>query len=244
MIGYVAVLTENGQRLVSRDGSAKTAESKIHHASTIIYLIGASAAGKTTLVETLSDHFRLHESSRPVAVVSEVARELVLRERVDPQDIQLGREVGMDLQRQILDEQKQREQNGSQDSNLLLCDRSGLDPIVFAVRYGKGLRHQQLLSSSAWLYLKPRMQRSLVILCEPSLEWFTADGVRVDAGSATEQAELHALFVQLLQSEAISYKVLPASVTDRQARVDLVLTAMLNFEKKECDGESVESASG
>lgn len=198
----------------------------------MVYLIGAPAAGKTTLIEALSDHFGLVEPSRSFAVVPEVARELVLDGNVNPREIQLGEGVGMDLQRQILEEQKHREEKETQADILLLCDRSGLDPIVFAAKYGERSCHQQLLSSSAWSYLKPRMQRALVILCEPVPEWFRTDGVRIDAGSEIEQAKLHALFVYFLQTEAIPYKVLPASVTDHKERVDFVLAAMQNAEYK------------
>lgn len=232
------MLTKSDQQILSQSSSTDVADTIITRAPNVVYLVGAPAAGKTTLTEALSDHFRLQGSLRSFSVISEVARELVLREQVDPKDIQLGREVGMDLQRQILEEQKLREENAAQANELTLCDRSGLDPIVFATRYGKKLYRQQLLSSSAWCYLKRRMQHGLVILCEPVLEWFMTDGVRIDAGSTTEQAELHALFVQLLQSEVIPYKVLPAAMTKCEERVDFVLAALRGLEERGCADHS------
>lgn len=85
-----------------------------------VYLIGVAVAGKTSLVEALSDHFHSHEPARSFAVVSEVTRGLVLREKVKPVDIELRTEVGMKLQRQILDEQKHRKDNATQVDQLIL----------------------------------------------------------------------------------------------------------------------------
>ena len=109
------------------------------------------------------------QHDRPQAhlvVITEVAHELVLRNEVHPSEIQSGQEIAMELQKGTLETQMIREEHAANVANLILSDRSGVDPVVFATKYG-GMAHGQILSiSNSWTYLRERMQRGQVVLCK------------------------------------------------------------------------------
>ncbi|KAK5070432.1 bifunctional uridylate/adenylate kinase [Lithohypha guttulata] len=190
---------------------------------TSVYLIGVSATGKTTLTGDLAKHFQEHEPERRVAIISEVARELVLSSGVKPEQIRAGEENAMKLQKQILETQLERENEARTKADLILSDRFGIDPVVFAMKYGSEQKSRALLDSDAWKVLRERMTRSLVILCEPVMEWFAEDLVRVVPESSKEVYEVHDTFCEILQAQGISFMLLKRSILERQERVDLVL---------------------
>jgi len=188
-----------------------------------IYIIGVPAAGKTTLIEDLAKRLRQDEPQRNLTVIPEVARELVSSAKLNPRDIQAGNKRAMDLQRRILSAQMAREEAAANTADFVLSDRSGVDPIAFATKYGGVLHGQALLDLAAWGVLQRRMQRGFVILCEPMPQWFVDDGVRVVPASATELSELHDTFCAVLTSQAIPFKILPTSAVEKEERLELVL---------------------
>ncbi|KAJ9654438.1 hypothetical protein H2198_006518 [Neophaeococcomyces mojaviensis] len=196
-----------------------------------IYVIGVPATGKTTLVETLADRIQGQGFRRTLCVIAEVARELVLREKINHRDITAGKDAAMDLQRRILEAQAMREREAANTAHLIVSDRSGVDPIAFATKYGGRSRGQALLDLEAWTYLRQRMRCGIVILCEPIPKWFVDDGVRVVPASTAEVNELHMTFYDILQSQEISFHTLPASIENTLERVDFVMNCWRQKDK-------------
>lgn len=187
-----------------------------------IYVVGVPATGKTTLIADLTQHLQCYEPVPAFVVIDEVARDLIDQAKIQPRMIQSGHETGMLLQQQILEAQAERER---QIGNVMvLSDRSGIDPIVFATAYARfPLIATTLLQRPDWLFLRSRMQQSLVILCEPMPQWFVEDDVRVVPASPAETNKLHQIFCQLLNDQHIPFHVLPSAMERREERLQFVL---------------------
>lgn len=188
-----------------------------------IYIIGVSAAGKTTLVTALAGHLRATKPDINFCVIDEVAREIVLQKGLDPRDIQNGEGHAMDLQITILETQAMREHELMKHMDLIVSDRSGIDPIAFTMCYGKPALVQVLLDSEAWKFLRTRMQSGLVVLCEPQPQWFAEDGVRILPASSQEIFDLHETFCELLRAQNITFETLTASQRVIEDRVQAVM---------------------
>lgn len=188
-----------------------------------IYIIGVSAAGKTTLVTALAGHLRATKPDIRFCVIDEVARDIVLQSGLDPQDIQNGEGHAMELQVTILETQAMREHEAMRNTDLIVSDRSGIDPIAFTMCYGTPALAQVLLDSEAWKFLRTRMQSGLVVLCEPQPQWFAEDGVRIPPASSNETFNLHETFCELLRAQAIPYETLTASQRGIEDRVRAVM---------------------
>lgn len=196
-----------------------------------IYLVGVPATGKTTLIANLINHLRRLEPSQTFVVIDEVARDLVNKEKIQPWTIQSGNETGMLLQRQILEAQAERERQI--EDALALSDRSGIDPIAFAAAYARSpMVATALLQQPDWLFLRSRMQQSLVILCEPMPQWFVEDDVRVVPISPAETDNLHQVFCQLLKDQHIPFHVLPSVIERGEERLRFVLNQWQQMRKQ------------
>lgn len=189
-----------------------------------IYVIGAQCTGKTTIVKALQKHFADSHPKLEMIVVSELARDVLRNQNVTREHVQAGDTKAMQLQQTILETQFQTE-SASQAHQLVLSDRSGLDPIAYALKYGEASHAQALKETEAWESLRSTMQRSVVILCEPVVEWLVDDGERLMPKSVEEWLDLHETFVKLLHEMSIEFKVLPSSLTALKDRVGFVLSS-------------------
>lgn len=189
-----------------------------------VYIIGVSATGKTTLIGDLVKHFAIQEERSKLGIITEVARKLVQCSGLSPPTIRSGDKDSMQLQRTILWVQRVRE-NAASTSELVLADRSGLDPLVFAKYYGQdNSMFAAMARSEDWTILHRNMQQdALVVLCEPQISWYVEDDVRVVLDSASELAELHQVFLELLREHQIPFVVLPSHIDGREPRVSFVL---------------------
>ncbi|EAQ87611.1 predicted protein [Chaetomium globosum CBS 148.51] len=93
-------------------------------------------------------------------------------------------------------------------------NRSGADPIAYALRYAGGEEARRALAgTAAWAGLRARMRRSLVVVCEAGAAtaaagWLCDDGVRLMPEDVDEWAGFHAAFCRMLEAEAVPYVVL------------------------------------
>ncbi|KAK2759884.1 hypothetical protein FQN54_002618 [Arachnomyces sp. PD_36] len=204
-----------------------------------IYVVGAPCTGKTTLVHALASHLQ----PRNTQVITEVARKVFQESNILTSEIRSSPARSFELQRLILEAQLRAETEASRSASpsslsysssdhqsdiedtILISDRSGIDPIVFASKYGPPGSLKLLLESDAWDILRPRMQNSLVIVCEPVQEWFKDDGVRL----MPEQGDqgwvgLHREFCEMLEEEGVPYVTLPGSVRKIEDRVTFVMS--------------------
>ncbi|KAL3462794.1 AAA domain-containing protein [Aspergillus heterothallicus] len=187
-----------------------------------VYIIGAQCTGKTTLHHALHGDFSRKYPDLQLRTVSEVARQVLREHKYSRDDLLNDPERALELQRLILVAQWKEETDTGSPTDFLLCDRSGVDPIVYAVKYGPPQAQIILEGSSHWRYLRDRMKESLVILCPPHQEWLVDDGTRLMARSPEEWESVHFIFIQILETNGIAFQVIPKELLDLEARVDFV----------------------
>ncbi|KAH1292942.1 hypothetical protein KXW65_001967 [Aspergillus fumigatus] len=187
-----------------------------------LYIIGAQCTGKTTLVKALSDALPQRHPSLPPHPITEVARKVLCEFGFTRDDITSDPSRALQLQELILKAQFEEESKVTTNATVL-CDRSGADPIVYAVKYGPPHAQEMLEKCREWQVLRDRMRESLVILCPPHREWLTDDGVRLMACSWTEWEDLHLVFLHVLKTNTISFYVIPEELMELQDRVGFVL---------------------
>lgn len=195
---------------------------------TNIYIVGAQSTGKTTLVKALQKHLDHHENCKwegeqisPPKVIIEVARGVLQKYDLTAEDITSSQTRSIELQRRILEAQLQAEAECG--DAWFISDRSGFDPIIYALRYVGIDAARDLMASKAFIELKERLQNSLVIICEAGADWLIDDGVRLMPTSKDDWVAFHSLFCTSLEAAGVKYFVLPYSMTGSTERVDFVI---------------------
>ncbi|MCJ1422794.1 hypothetical protein MMC29_000674 [Sticta canariensis] len=195
---------------------------------TNIYIVGAQCTGKTTLVKALQKHFDRHENCKwqheeisAPKIIIEVARGVLQNHAFTAEDITSSRARSIQLQRLILEAQLRAEAEAG--DAWFISDRSGFDPIVYALRYVGNDAARELMASMEFIALKERMQKSLVIICEAGADWLFDDGVRLMPTSKDDWVAFHSLFRVSLEAAGVEYIVLPCNMTGSTERVDFVI---------------------
>ena len=155
-----------------------------------------------------------------IAHVTEVAR-TVLRERgYTRADVHL-----LQMQEDIMLAQLQREQCARQGTpDLILCDRSAVDPIIYAIMTSKDKqdaqeRRNKLIQMDEFQKILPLYRQSLFILLEPVEEWIVDDGVRL----LENQRECLETFQVTLQDLGIEYRLMGSKLKPISDRVGVVM---------------------
>ncbi|KAF2823710.1 hypothetical protein CC86DRAFT_298303 [Ophiobolus disseminans] len=195
-----------------------------------IYIIGAQSTGKTTLVDALESRLGIraaatHEvRARKPPVIREVARTVLKEKGFNREDITTSRARALQLQQHILEAQytAELETSTSDASSWYICDRSGLDPIVYAKCFVGTEAAAAMLGSRSWLQLESRMKAGIVILCEAGCRWLVDDGIRLMPGDAEEWLRIDDAFRDLLNMRGIDFSIVPKDLADIEERVDLV----------------------
>ncbi|KAH6856103.1 hypothetical protein B0I37DRAFT_366569 [Chaetomium sp. MPI-CAGE-AT-0009] len=107
-----------------------------------------------------------------------------------------------------------------------VSDRSGADPIAYALRYAGAEAGRELAGTAAWAELRARMRASLVVVCEAGAAaagWLRDDGVRLMPEDVEEWVGFHGAFCRFLEAEGVPYEVLDARVGGHEERVRFVL---------------------
>lgn len=112
---------------------------------------------------------------------------------------------------------------GNASDDIILSDRSGLDPLIYATKYGPPFRIESLLDYSPWRFLHRRMQRSVVVVCPPHGDWLVDDGVRLMPTSWEDWLHTHRLFCQLLGVQGIPFTCIPENLTFLSERLLFVI---------------------
>lgn len=198
-----------------------------------IYVVGSQCTGKTTLVNKLREYFaanpEAHAGKPPPVVITEVARSVLKEHSFTAADVvQPAR--SLELQRLILNAQAAAEREVSDRENgWFISDRSGADPIAYALRYvGPGVQ-ETLVRSAEWNELKERMKKSLVVVCKADSQaerWLYDDGVRLMPKDVGDWVAFHDLFCAFLREQGIHYYELSAGTAGHQERVEWVLSKM------------------
>jgi predicted ATPase len=177
------------------------------------------------------DVIRLKYPPALFSTVTEVARDVLRQHHFTRDDITNNPDRALQLQQLILNAQFEKESNLTH--RIILSDRSGIDPIVYAVQYGPPHGRQILEKSLAWSFLRYRMTKSLIFLCPPHKEWLNDDGTRLMAESWDEWHNVHILFVRNLQENDIPFHVIPIELVNLADRVDYVLNIWRKYGQPE-----------
>ncbi|KAL4947609.1 AAA domain-containing protein [Aspergillus filifer] len=190
-----------------------------------LYIIGAQCTGKTTLVRALKQAISTQHPSLQLRTISEVARTVLQEHNFTRDDIAYSPHRAFQLQQLILAAQyaEERKRPTELERYIVLSDRSGVDPIVYAINYGPPLSRELLEDSTHWQYLRGRMRTSLVILCPPRQQWLKDDGTRLMAGTLSEWEHTHLTFTQVLKENEISFQIIPRELLSVEDRVEFVL---------------------
>jgi nicotinamide riboside kinase len=187
-----------------------------------VYIIGAQCTGKTTLVNALEDSYAKNE--QPL-VIREVARTVLREKGFSRSDITSSPSRALELQKHILDAQFEVEKAATGDDSCspwYICDRSGLDPIVYAQLFVSEAAATEMLATDTWKELERRMKAGIVILCEAGCTWLVDDGTRLMPDGMDEWMRIDSAFRTLLAVRGINYKVIPKDMVSLEERVERV----------------------
>ncbi|KAI9736799.1 MAG: hypothetical protein M1834_001003, partial [Cirrosporium novae-zelandiae] len=232
---YLAAAIMDPKSLILNNPPSDIAHSRPPYEIPSVYIVGPQCTGKTTLVEGLAAHFALHPSPTipPPTIIDEVARHVIRKYQFPPNDIRDAPTKSLELQQHIQKTQMQVEQRTRMSgSSWFISDRSGIDPIVYATMYAPEGGAAQLMESDIWKFLRGRMVKALVIMCEPGMDWLDDDGERLMPLDMDEWMEMSSHFCLLLEKSGINYVVLPSRVTGMQERIDFVLDKWKNIKSK------------
>lgn len=206
-----------------------------------VYIIGAQSTGKTTLINALEAQLEADRSAndrndfQQPTVIREVARTVLKEKNYSRTDITTSHIRALQLQKDILEAQYQAEtvmQTG-ETTSWYICDRSGLDPVVYTACFVGAEAAAEMLTSDIWLDLECRMKDGIVILCEAGCQWLIDDGVRLMPTDSSEWTRMDTTFRTLLEARCIAYSVLPHDMVDLSKRVEYVRSIIEGARTKE-----------
>ncbi|KAG8220721.1 hypothetical protein J3R82DRAFT_3051 [Butyriboletus roseoflavus] len=189
------------------------------HPLTELYVVGPSSTGKTTLCNAVAESLKL----RSWCYITEVARQIMKRRGFTREDV--GK---IEMQRAIMLAQLDREAETcerarSMGETMILSDRSGVDPIVYAVLTAKD--EHQALQRKKILVEHPTFQNTLkryrkakFLLLAPVPEWLVDDGVR----SLEHHARSFHVYRAVLAELGIPYHEIGEEVKDLSERANWV----------------------
>jgi nicotinamide riboside kinase len=166
--------------------------------------IGTLSVGKTTLFEELQ--VRLG-GQQGVIFLTEVARRFFSD---NPAVIRTSTETQGKIQQQIWNLEKAAYNS---NPNIIICDRSVVDPPVYAHHFGDQLGARMLIDRArGWL---PTYRR--LFLLDPTGVPYKVDGLRDEDMDTREK--IHETFLYYLGREKIPYQLLTGTLEERIARV-------------------------
>lgn len=190
----------------------------------IIYVIGAHCTGKTTLVEAVGAWLQHNMPQISFTNIREIARSTLRSHHFNREDVRAGGERCLRLQKLILQSQSEAE-GKCKDVDLVVSDRSGIDPPVCARLYCGPEAVEEMMRNEAWTELRSSMRGGTVVVCEPVEDWLVDDGTRLMPTDKEEWAMTHRLFCETLRQDQIPYVILAAAVTGLDQRVNFVISA-------------------
>lgn len=210
-----------------------------------IYIVGASATGKTTLVNALNRYFA-SASNRPPGVprphiIHEVARPVLARLGFTRDHIGVDTTATLSAQEAILREQywiersilSQRAVRNPGDIKSLcesrqwfISDRSGFDGIVYTHMFVGPLEADRLMERPRWSTLEKNMKSGLVFLCEAGGPWMEDDQVRSLPKDEADWKLFDEIFATRAHERGIPYVVISKDLLDLAARVAFVAAAV------------------
>jgi nicotinamide riboside kinase len=164
-----------------------------------IAVIGTSCTGKTTLCNALQGY-------PSVTVVPEAARQY-FHDHPTPAEDRLGKDVQQLIQDRVIANERAAQRTAG--GNVLLCDRSVIDPVIYTAIGGDYLGSQILYE---------RVQQHLLSydrlgLMDPGGIPYQADSIRI--GSQQERMDVHRYFLRFLVSHRLPFDILSGTIETR-----------------------------
>lgn len=195
------------------------------HQISTVHIIGPSSTGKTTLCNAIAVKFGLDQD----CYIREVARSVMTAQNFTRDDV--GR---LEMQSAIMHAQLAAELHGERSARnttarMLLCDRSAVDPIVYAILtagndYKEAEKRRDVLLRSEGLSLAiNRYRHGIVLLLAPVPEWQIDDGVRW----FQESRECLNVFKDVLNYLGIAYIEVGQELRSLDGRVQKVTQLLL-----------------
>lgn len=185
-----------------------------------IYVIGPSSVGKTTIARELSTRY----SPKP-HMITEVARNVIRTGGYDPAGDLRNLESGrfFEFQRDILHAQYVAEEEAS---GHYISDRSGVDPIMYTMKYIGLQAAADLVAMPEWAQMRERYSRedAVVVVVEPNEKFLQEDGTRLLIDGLKDCQEFSEVFKTFLREQNIPYKELKGEIADINERVRIVMT--------------------
>ncbi|KAG6331887.1 hypothetical protein ID866_7201 [Astraeus odoratus] len=187
-----------------------------------VYVVGPSSSGKTTLCNALAKYRKLPAES----YITEVARQVMRAKGYTRADV-----CTIEMQMAIMLAQLRRETTACAEAQggLVLSDRSGIDPVVYAIltatdEHEARQKESELVDLPAFQLALRRYKKAIFLLLNPVEEWLVDDGIR----SLDHHERCIDIFRQLLKKFEIKYQEMGGemkSIDDRRtsARVQLEL---------------------
>ncbi|KAJ3528073.1 hypothetical protein NMY22_g9550 [Coprinellus aureogranulatus] len=179
----------------------------------VIYIIGPSSTGKTTLCGALAKRLGLESA----AYVREVARRIMLEKGYSRDTV-----ANLQMQIDIMEAHIRDEEMALAVSDVVVCDRSAMDPIVYAILTSsspseKEARQAKLIGSKSFQTALARYKESgiVIVLLAPVGDWLVDDGIRL----TENQEECMAVFQQLLEDLDLPYRVLGADYCREESQL-------------------------
>ncbi|KAI6122018.1 AAA domain-containing protein [Pisolithus sp. B1] len=185
-----------------------------------VYVVGPSSTGKTTLCNAVAKSVGLPTR----CYITEVARQVMRSKGYTRADVST-----VEMQRAIMLAQLEKEANAfacarwGNSEGLILSDRSGIDPIVYAIMTAKdeGEAHQKeevLVNIPAFQMALRRYKEAIFLLLNPVEEWLVDDGVR----NLDHHERCIKVFRQVLDKFGIKYQEMGAETKKIEDRVRLL----------------------
>jgi nicotinamide riboside kinase len=175
------------------------------------------STGKTTLCDALAGRLGLESA----AYVREVARRIMRQKGYSRDTIS-----NLQMQSDIMEAHLEEEERALGSSNIVVCDRSAVDPIVYAILTSTSAhealaRKEKLVGKETFQVALARYRdaESIIVLLAPVKDWVVDDGIR----SMEQQEECMGVFQRLLEDLGIPYHILGA---DRRSLFDRVISVM------------------
>lgn len=203
-----------------------------------IYIIGAQFTGKTSLVEGLMKALRVQYANTAVHLVGPAYETLIKHGYYKGDDFRRGDQASLDFhrdtlfQQQVAERMTESEVKAAQDvsnaldkktGSIIVCDGSGLDPMVYAQQFCGKAPALEYLEGKCWHNTISRMRKGVVVVCTPVVEWLFDNGSRSMPQDDQEWFATHDHFLRLLKENEIAYNILPSYVKEHNDRVVLVM---------------------
>ncbi|KIJ63106.1 hypothetical protein HYDPIDRAFT_29795 [Hydnomerulius pinastri MD-312] len=186
---------------------------------TQLYVIGPSSTGKTTLCNAVAKSLSLPTW----CYITEVARQVMKSQGYTRADVGTM-QMQMDIMLAQLEKETQAcARAGGANESLILSDRSGIDPIVYAILTAESerqARHKRdaLVNQPAFQRALRRYRKAKFLLLNPVPEWLVDDGVR----SLEQHERCIEVFRQVLDELGLAYHEMGTETKELTKRVKWV----------------------